>query len=85
MDTISCYCGKAISNNDGIEFPKATGKSLCPECPPQICEICGGSFTYADLCFCWIRVKDIPLADAKALFADMDLSVDISEIEGEMK
>lgn len=39
------------------------------QAPPRRCEDCGEMGSNAAPCSCWVSVKDMPLADAKALFA----------------
>lgn len=48
----------------------------CPSCPPWICADCGETDVVAGpRCGCWQSLENVSLADLKAMFADIDLSV----------
>lgn len=49
----------------------------CGECPPWTCEVCGQLCSAAELCSCWIPLEGMVLADLKAVFAGVDLSLEI--------
>jgi hypothetical protein len=41
----------------------------CGECPPWICQTCGGMDSATEHCPCWTDLTTMPLADQKAIFA----------------
>lgn len=47
--------------------------------PGGPCHFCGRLYGEAMCPGCWTSLEGMPLADLKAMFADIDLSVDVSE------
>lgn len=48
----------------------------CGNCPPWACDTCGEPCSMSAPCGCWTPLDGMTLADLKAVFADMDLSLD---------
>ena len=61
-------CGAITPTPDGAT-PDPTPSEHRGQCPPWRCDDCGEMCSAADLCSCWIRPDQLPLADIKALFA----------------
>lgn len=49
----------------------------CGQCPPWTCDSCGQLCSMAEPCPCWTPLDGMCLADLKALFADIDLGLEI--------
>lgn len=49
----------------------------CGQCPPWQCETCGEMCSATALCPCWVRLHGMSLADLKATFAAIDMSVNL--------
>ena len=47
------------------------------------CHFCGASFTGDSCPACWTDLADLSFADQKALFADIDLSLDLTAVPTE--
>lgn len=66
-------CGGCGHHRDG------TGQlttARCGKCPPALCGDCG-KWDQVDgpMCDCWRPIAGMPLADIKAMFADVGLGV----------
>ncbi len=77
-DAIFCRgCGAA----SGI-WPENPVPEHCGECPPWICDQCGSWDSAAKPCPCWHTFENDSLADIKAMFATIDLSVEVPRDRG---
>lgn len=71
-------CGHISSDSPEDSPPNP---SHCGNCPPWICDGCGQTCSFAELCVCWIPLDDMALADIKAVFAASDMSIDLPRTE----
>lgn len=69
-----CGCGKHSKIQDP-DAPK-NGWYWIPECDTVICDECKKPNGYEISCDCWKSFSDMTLADIKAEFAAIDLSIE---------
>ena len=72
-DPIRCRrCNTIRGYDNEVPTPDA-----CEQCPPSACDQCAG--VDDRYCECWVPLSGMALADIKASFADLGLSVSTTQ------
>lgn len=74
MILVCLGCGASKPGPDGSPtdiFPS----EHCGECPPWVCDGCGEMDSAKSPCHCWLDISTLNLADQKAVFASIGLSL----------